>query len=200
MDATPEPAASTLNARVSAVALVAGAVMLFGLDLASPPLTPLRVLTTGVLTFGAWAYCDEMGMRKPLNRGGLVAFSGAMVARLVALIDNHGDAVGRYWLTYAYGLLLAMLLWSVAWLHRQRDLKVAGAVGVVASLAPILALLAGHIAVGTGAFLGVGSLMRASEGGVLQDFYAIHLLDGLFGAWAFSSAWFLWRGEIRAEG
>ena len=50
------------------------------------------------------------------------------------------------------------------------------------------------------AFLGVGSLMRATEGAALQDMTAIHVLDGLFGVWAVSSAWFLWRGEIRAEG
>lgn len=191
--------APSLNAKVATVALVVGAVMLVGLDQSDVALTPLRLLNTGVLTFAVWAYNDEMGPHKPLNRGAFVAFCGAMVTRVMALIDNHGDAVARTWLTSAYALLLAMLLWSVAWLHRQREVKVVGAVGVVATLAPILALLAGHLAVGAGAYLGVGSLMRATEGAALQDMTAIHVLDALFAVWAVSSAWMLGRGAIAAD-
>jgi hypothetical protein len=45
-------------------------------------------------------------------------------------------------------MLCALLLWSVAFLHRQRSLKVLGAVGLVASAAPIAKLIVGHLAVG----------------------------------------------------
>lgn len=41
---------------------------------------------------------------------------------------------------------------------------------------------------------------RATEGAAMQDMTAIHVLDGLFGVWAVSSASFLARGEIRADG
>ena len=58
---------TTLNARVSAWCLVAGAIAALVLSLQSPPLTPLRLLTLAVTTTGAWAFCDEMGMRKPLG-------------------------------------------------------------------------------------------------------------------------------------
>ena len=144
----------SLNARVGSIALVVGAVALLVLATQEHSLAPLRLLTLGILTFGVWAFCDEMGMRKPLIRAGFVAFMLAVFSRVSALVGGHSDSLGRHYLLYAFALLIAMLIWSVAYLHRQRDLKFAGALGAVASIAPIVALVFGHIALGAGAVFG----------------------------------------------
>jgi uncharacterized membrane protein YfcA len=93
--------------------------------------------------------------------------------------------------------MIALLLWSVAFLHRQRELKVAGALGAAATIAPILAMIVGHIALGAGAVFGIGSLMAAADGAHLNDYSFIKALDMLFAVCAFVSAWFLWRGHIQ---
>jgi hypothetical protein len=189
----------SLNARVSSVALVSGTVGLLGLAMQSYPLAPLRLFSMALLAFGAWAFCDEMGMRKPLIRAGFVAFIFATFARASAVVCLHSDSLGRLYLLYAFGLMVAMLLWSVAYLHRQRELKVAGALGALVSVTPIVALVVGHIVLGAGAALGIGSLLAATEGAELRDFSAINVVDAVFGLWAIVTAWFLWRGHIRAS-
>jgi hypothetical protein len=189
----------SLNARIGALTLFAGAAALISMSLMSQPLSPLRLLTMAICTFGVWAFCDEMGMRKPLNRAGFVAFSFGCVAKAIALIDTHSAAIGRYYLLYAFAILFAMLLWSIAFLHRQRDLKVAGTIGAIASIAPILALVIGHLALGAGFMYGIGSLMEAADGGVLADYSFIKTIDVLFAIWSLVSAWFLWRGYIKSE-
>jgi hypothetical protein len=196
---TSDTAKPSLNARVSAVALVVGTVALLALATQKYSLAPLRLLTMAVLAFGAWAFCDEMGMRKPLIRAGFVAFMFATFARASAVVDIHSESLGRFYLLYAFGLMVAMLLWSVAYLHRQRELKVAGALGALVSITPIVALVVGHIALGAGAALGIGSLLAATEGAELKDLSAITTVDAVFGLWAVVTAWFLWRGHIRGS-
>jgi len=198
MPSINERAKSSLNARMGAVALLVAALALLALATQQAALTPLRLLTTGISTLGVWAFCDEMGMKKPLNRAGFVSYAFALFARLSALLEPQSPAVGRYYLLYAFALLLAMLLWSVAYLHRQRELKVIGAVGAMATLAPIVALLAGHLALGAGAIFGIGSLLAAAEGATMNDFSFIKSIDFMFSIWALVSAWFLWFGHIRS--
>ena len=77
---TISTAAATLNAKVAAVGLIVGAVGLDFLNQFAPDLVPLRLMAAGALIFGAWAFCDEMGLRKPLNRAGFVTFAFAMFA------------------------------------------------------------------------------------------------------------------------
>ncbi|WP_223248358.1 hypothetical protein, partial [Sulfurirhabdus autotrophica] len=119
-------------------------------------LAPLRILTLTVAAFAAWAFCDEMGLRKPLNRAGFIFFTIAAITKVQISLGIATEFAGRYYLLYAAFLLLAVLFWSIALLHRQRELKVIGAVGVIATLAPIAAIIVGHIVVGLGAALGVG--------------------------------------------
>jgi hypothetical protein len=188
----------SLNARVGAVTLVVGSLALLGLAAQQHSLAPLRLITLSVNAFGVWAFCDEMGMRKPLIRAGFVAFVFAGFAKASALIDVRGEALGRYYLLYAFALMFAMLLWSVAYLHRQRKLKVAGTLGALASIAPILALIFGHLALGVGAIFGIGSLLAAADGAALSDYSFIKTMDVLFSMWGLVSAWFLWRGHIRS--
>jgi hypothetical protein len=188
--------AETLNAKVGAVTLAVGAFMTLLLSHVGASLAPLRILTLAIAAFAAWAFCDEMGLRKPLNRAGFVCFAIALTTKVQILLGVATQFVGRYQLLYAAFLLLAVLFWSVAFLHRRRELKVVGAVGVLATLAPIAAIIAGHIVVGFGAVVGVGSLLSATEGEVPSDLDFVTMVERIFGLWGYVAAWLLWRGHI----
>lgn len=190
--------AASLNAKVGAVGLGAAAFFTLLLSHVGAPLAPLRLLTLALAAFAAWAFCDEMGLMKPLNRAGFVFFAIAVATKVQITLGLSAEFAGRYYLLYAAFLLLAVLLWSVALLHRQRALKVVGAVGVVASLAPIAAIIAGHLALGAGAVLGTGALLAATEGGAVTDLSFVTLVERTFGIWAYVAAWLLWRGHIKA--
>jgi hypothetical protein len=191
--------AETLNARVGAVTLAAGALMTLLLSHVDASLAPLRILTLAIAAFSAWAFCDEMGLRKPLNRAGFVFFAIALITKVQILLGVATQFVGRYNLLYAAFLLLAVLFWSVAFLHRQRKLKVVGAIGVLATLTPIAAIIVGHIVVGLGAAVGVGSLLSAAEGGSPSDLSFVTMVERIFGLWGYVAAWLLWRGHIVNE-
>lgn len=188
--------AQTLNAKVGAVTLAIGAFMTLALSHTSVSLAPLRIITLAIAAFAAWAFSDEMGIRKPLNRAGLICFAIAAVAKVqIALgVDQH--LLGRYLLLYAAFLLLAVLFWSVAFLHRQRELKVVGAVGLLATATPIVAIVAGHVLVGVGATLGVSGLLAATQGAAPTDASFVTLVERIFGLWGYVAAWLLWRGHI----
>lgn len=188
--------APTLNARVGAVTLAAGALMTLLLSHTAVSLAPLRLLALAVAAFAVWAFADEMGIRKPLNRAGLVFFSIAAVAKVQVALGVEAQFAGRYLLLYAAFLLLAVLLWSVAFLHRQKELKVVGAVGVLATLTPIAAIVVGHVVVGVGATLGVGSLLAATNGLAPGDTSFVTMVERIFGLWSYVAAWLLWRGHI----
>lgn len=176
--------------------MASAALLTLALSHFSAPLAPLRLLVLAVAAFAAWSFCDEMGMRKPLNRAGFVFFAIALTAKVQLALGVAPELAGRYYLLYAAFLLTALLLWSVAFLHRQRTLRVVGAVGVVASLAPIVAIVVGHLALGAGAFLGVGALLSATEGVAPADLGFVTLIERIFGLWAYFAAWLLWRGHI----
>ena len=91
-----------------------------------------------------------------------------------------------------------MLFWSLAFLHRQRTLKVVGAVSLVASAAPLATIVVGHIAVGLGAALGVGSLLAAAGGAAPGDLGFVTLVERLFGLWSYGAAWLMWRCPVQA--
>ena len=122
---TISTAAATLNAKVAAVGLIVGAVGLDFLNQFAPDLVPLRLMAAGALIFGAWAFCDEMGLRKPLNRAGFVTFAFAMFAVCFSILDP-AIAGGKLVLVYAFALLFAMLIWSAAFLPMQRRARSGG--------------------------------------------------------------------------
>jgi hypothetical protein len=192
------PDAISRNARVAAVALVAAAFFTLVLSHVHQPLAPLRLLVLALAAFAAWAFCDEMGMQKPLNRAGFVFFALASVAKVQLALGVAPEFAGRYYLLYAAFLLCALVLWSVAFLHRQRTLKVLGAVGLIASATPIAALILGHVVVGLGAALGVGALLAATDGTAPTDLGFVTLVERIFGIWGYVAAWMLWRGHIRS--
>lgn len=184
------------NARIGAIAMALAALMTLLLTHTSLSLAPLRILALSVATFAIWAFCDEMGLQKPLNRAGFVLFSVAAVSKVLVALGVESQFIGRYYFLYSAFLLLAMLFWSVAFLHRQRELKVVGAVGVVATVAPVATLIAGHLVVGFGAVLGVESLLASTEGSAPVDLRFLTMVERIFGLWSCVAAWLLWRGFI----
>ena len=135
----------------------------------------------------------------PRTLGRFVFFAIAVTVKVQIALGVSPEFVGRYYLLYAGFLLTALLFWSVAFLHRQRAPKVVGAVGVIAGLAPIIALVIGHAALGSSAFFGVGAILSASEGGAPIDLSFVTLIERIFGLWCYLSAWLLWRGHIRSS-
>jgi hypothetical protein len=188
----------SVNARVGAVALAAAGFSTLLLTHVSASLSPLRLLSLALSAFAAWCFCDEMGMRKPLNRAGFVLFALAVGAKAQAILGVAPHLAGRYYLLFSAFLLLALMFWSVAFLHRQRSVKVVGAVGVLATVLPIVVLVAGHLAVGAGAVLGTRALLAAGDGADLNDRSFVTLVERLFGLWGYVAAWLLWRGYIRS--
>jgi hypothetical protein len=188
--------AQTLNAKIGAVTLAIGAFMTLVLSHTSVALAPLRIITLAIAAFAVWAFSDEMGIRKPLNRAGFVFFSIAAFTKVQVSLGVDQHLVGRYLLLYAAFLLLAVLFWSVAFLHRQRELKVVGAVGLLATAAPIVAIVVGHIVVGLGATLGVSSLLAATQGAAPSDTSFVTMVERIFGLWGYVAALLLWRGYI----
>ena len=191
--------ATSLNAKVGAVALAGAAFAILLLSHFTEPLAPLRLLALAVAAFAAWSFCDEMGMRKPLNRAGFVFFCIAVATKVQILLGIPAEIVGRYDLLYASFLLVALCLWSVAFLHRQRTLKLVGALGVATSVATILALVIGHIVVGAGAIFGVGAILSATDGLAPRDLSFVSLIERMFGLWGYLTAWLLWRGHIQTS-
>src|ERR1041385_6937893 len=94
------PRTNSLNAKVGAVALAAGAFSTLLLSHFSDPLAPLRLLVLALTAFAAWSFCDEMGMRKPLNRAGFVFFAIAAITKVQIALGLETRVVGRYYLLY----------------------------------------------------------------------------------------------------
>jgi hypothetical protein len=191
------PRGSSRNAKIGAIALAAASFAILLLSHFAAPLAPLRLLSIALAAFAVWAFCDEMGINKPLNRAGFVLFALAIVARTQTILGVPGDVVGRYYLLYAAFMLSAILLWSVAFLHRQRTLRILGSLGVVGTLLTLVLLIAGHVMVGAGAILGIGAIMAATNGSAPTDLSFISLIDRMFGLWGYATAWLLWRGHIQ---
>jgi len=191
--------AVSANARIAAVALGAAAFMTLLLTHVSAPLAPLRLLTLALAAFATWAFCDEMRMRKPLNRAAFVFFAIAAIAKVQIALGLTTEFAGRYYLLYAAFLLTSVLLWSVAFLHRQRALKLVGALGVIATAFPIGAIVVGHLVVGVGAAIGVSALLAATDGSAPSDLGFVTLVERIFGLWAYVAAWLLWRGYVAAS-
>lgn len=188
--------AKTVNAKVGAVTLAVAASMTLVLSLPSESLAPLCIIALAIAVFAVWSFSDEMGIQKPLNRAGLTAFAIAAITKVQVELGVEQHLFGRYLLLYSAFLLLAVLFWSVALLHRKRELKIIGVVGLLATTAPIAAIVVDHIVVGVGATLGVSTLLTATQGAVPSDTSFVTLVDRIFGLWGYVAAWLLWRGHI----
>lgn len=186
---------ASLNARVGAVALIIGGAGTVALGFAPVQLAPLQILALAISVFGVWAFADEMGHGKPLNRAGLVAFAFAAASKTVVLIGGTVSEQ-QYLILYLFSLMGALFLWSLALLHRDRSLKIAGALGAVSALLPILLLIAGHVFLGVGAVWGISYLYDTSLGGAVATPAIAKVVEGVFMIWSFAAAALLWTGKV----
>ncbi len=115
--------ATSLNAKVGGVAMAAAAFLTLLLSHFSTPLAPLRLLVLAVAAFAAWSLCDEMGMRKPLNRAGFVFFAIALTAKVQLTIGVTPERCGPLLPSLRCIRSCSAALWSVAFRRRQRTLK-----------------------------------------------------------------------------
>lgn len=191
---------TTLNARVAAIGLVSGAMSLHVVNQLEYQLIPVRLIVIAILVFSAWAFCDEMGLRKPLNRAGFVVFMFSMIALGTSVMGLNSQAIGGFYLIYALSLLLSVLIWSLAYLHRQRDLKIVGAIGLAASALPVAIVVAGHISVGVGAYLGFSGLLDLSDASAALGSKPINIVEAIFLCWSVVTAASLWTGRIDISG
>lgn len=187
---------ASLNAGFGAIGLVAGSGATVALGLA-PELVALRFVALGVFACGAWAFADEMGADKPLNRAGLVCLGFAVVAKILVLlgVDGGGASAG---VLYAFALLFALLFWSIAFLHRGTGLKAIGAVGASMAVVPILILVAGHVFVGFGALWGMGALYSGMEGALADALRIVLIVEIVCAVWSVLAGIALWMGWIEA--
>lgn len=187
---------TSLNARAGAVALLVGAGGGLALNLENASLTPALVACLALTGFGVWSFADEMGLRRPLNRAGLVAFLFAAWAKGMVLMSAEGGA--RFAILYVFALLVALLLWSIALLHRGGVSRVFGAFGAMGALTPILLLVVGHLFIGAAALFGIAALFGAASPATAQ-LPIVRIVEGVLLAWAALVSALLWTGRIRTE-
>lgn len=185
-----------LNARVAAVCILLGAVLLHVFNQIYTELVPIRIVTILILVMGAWTFCDEMGLRKPLNRAGLIVFIVSVLALGVTILEPLNKNIGQYYLLYSFTLLFAILIWSMAFMHRTRKIKTIGKMGALAAAVPIVALIVGHLSVAIGAFIGVDSLLNMSGGHETLSSVPVKAIEATFIVWSCATAFMLWSGKL----
>jgi hypothetical protein len=191
---------TTLNARVGACALTVGPLGQALLGIFSTGLVALNILALGITAFGAWCFADEMGSQKPLNRVGLLALAIAVFAKLQASIGPEGAGQSAYVLLYAFAILLAVLFWSIALLHRNGTVRRIGAMGALGTFLPLIILISGHVFVGLGTFFGVAVLYRMSSTDPATNTVFLLAIEVLLAIWSLLAAWLLWSGQVRSGG
>ena len=193
-DTAREPPAR-LNARVGAVALALGAPLNAILHAQGARLGPVAYAAWLVFSLGMVCFCDEMGAGRPLNRAGLVAFAAAFCADTVALLVSGSGAGAR--LLYAFCLLLALVLWSVAMMHRAQVARAVGSVGAALGGVALALLVAAHLLLGTVTIVGFSQLFAALDDPTKSAAGALVAIDVAACAWALAVAVLLWRGRLR---
>jgi hypothetical protein len=186
----------TYNARVGAITLALGAFLTLVLTHTTLALAPIRILTLALAGFAVWSLSDEMGLRKPLNRAAMVCFAIAAWTKVQLALGVDARVAGRYLLLESAFLLLAVLFWSIAFLHRGPQMKVVGAVGAAVAAGPVIAIVIGHVVVGAAGVLGVAPLLAAAAGDAPGDTGFVTLVERIFGLWGYVAAWMLWRGHV----
>ena len=194
MAAATIDAPTRLNARVGAVALAIGGPLNLVLHAQGDRLGPLAYAAWLIFSLGLTCFCDEMGAGRPLNRAGLVAFAAAFCADTLALV-GPGPAAR---LLYAFSLLLALVLWSVAMMHRTRMVRAVGSVGAALGGLALALLLAAHVLIGAVTIVGFSQLFAALDDPAKSAAGALVAIDAAACVWALAVAVLLWRRQLRS--
>ncbi|WP_310015019.1 hypothetical protein [Novosphingobium sp. 1748] len=184
------------NARTGAVALALGAASQMAAGLLGRVNLPWAYAGWLLLVFGALCLCDELGARRPLNRAGIIMLEVGFAARTVMLIVPEPLVTVRAELTFVLSCLLALLLWSVALMHRSERPKAIGMFGTLLSGGGLAMLAAAHIAVAGVGYLGFADLFAALRRPDAQSAQATITLCAIMAAWASAVAGLMWTGGI----
>jgi hypothetical protein len=195
------PVSNPLNARVSAVALVVGASSQMAAGLSGQLAAPWAFAGWLVFVIGAVGLCHELGASRPLNRAGLVCLAAAFCARAMLIFSSDPAVDVRSVLLFAFGMMAAILLWSVALMHRSDWPRLVGAIGTLLSGSALLLLLTAHILVGGVALFGFSDLFRALHHSDTGTGRATASLSLIMALWSLVTAFLLWtRGVSLSAG
>ena len=186
----------TFNGKVAAIAIAVSAASLTALSFSTVALGAATLFILGLLTFGVWAFADEMGLEKPLVRAGMTAFIMAIFGRVLAIVGTGTASTASAYILYALAASISVLLWSAAFLHRENIPKATGAVGAIAGLAPVSIFIWGHVAVGVAVVAGSTSVWTI---GATPEYFGIreaNIIDYIVAAWGLTTSWLLWTGRI----
>lgn len=187
----------SLNARAGALVLSVSAPFNLILHMQGARLGPLSYASWLGVSFGVLCFCEEMGAGKPLNRAGLVLFAAAFCANTVALLAIDPSLVARAHLLYAFVTLGALVLWSVALMHRTKAAKAVGAVGAALGGGALVLLVAAHLLLGTATILGFSQLFAMLDEPSRSTFDALAMIDSVLCFWGLATSVLLWNVRLR---
>ena len=193
-----EPLPISRNARAGALALAIGAPLNLIFHMQGPKLEPLSYAAWMALSFGVLCFLEEMGVRKPLNRAGLVLFFAAFFADTVAVLSVDPAVVARAGLLYAFTTLGALIFWSVALMHRTRTARAIGTIGTAVGGVALVLLVAAHLLLGAATILGFSELFVALENPGQSTFTALVVIDSVLLAWCLPTSILLWTTRLQS--
>ena len=188
---------TSLNARVGAIVLTICAPLNLILHMQGPALGPLSYAVWLGLSFGLLCFCDEMGAARPLNRGGLIALAAAFVADTLLTLSADPSLVARASVLYAFAVLGAVVLWSVALMHRKQTARAIGAIGALVGGGALALLVAAHVLLGAATVLGFSQLFAALQEPGHSTLAALMLIDAVLCVWSLPIAFLLWTARLR---
>lgn len=192
------PEQVTRNARIGAVALAIfaplhGVVGLFGAMFA-----PLGFMCWLGVSFGVLCLSDELGAAKPLNRAGLILFGTAFCARLLMTLASEPMLHVRAEIAFAFATLGALLLWSVALMHRPHAPRTVGLFGLAVSGSTLALILSAHLLMGSVTIWGFGTLFAALADPALDTGTALATINAIVALWALIMSGMLWTRNLRS--
>jgi len=186
------------NARTGAIALAVFAPLHWLVSLAGTIFAPLAFACWLGISFGILCLCEELGAAKPLNRGGLVLFGAAFCARLLMTIATEPALHIRAELVFAFAMMGALLLWSVALMHRPRASRAVGMVGTAVAGSTLGLILLAHLLVGGATILGFGALFAALADPAHATQAAMLTLNVVLALWGVLISGLLWTHDLRS--
>jgi hypothetical protein len=188
----------TLNARAGALALAVFAPLNLVLHMVGPRVGPLSYVAWLGLSFGILCFCEEMGAGRPLNRAGLVLFAAAFCADTLSVLSVDPLVIARSHLLYAFGLPGAVVLWSVALMHRTEFARAVGAAGAAVGVGLLVLLVAAHLLLGAVTIVGFSQLFRSLDGRSGPAFVSLTVIDSVLCLWSLLTSALLWTAKLRS--
>jgi hypothetical protein len=189
---------SSSNARAGALAFAVCTPLNLILHGVGPSVGPLSYAAWLGLSFGILCFCEEMGAARPLNRAGLVLFAAAFCADTLSMLSVDPFVIARSHLLYAFALLGAVVLWSVALMHRTEFARAVGAAGAAVGVGFIVLLVAAHLLLGAATIMGFSQLFRSLDGRGGSPFVSLAIIDSVFCVWALLTSALLWTARLRS--